>query len=138
MEKLMIGQIQTRYNLFLNNTTNIKNILLIQAIRDEFQNHFGAADDYLEERIREHKKMKNGENYHNLERKCKYFKIKDYKAGCVHLMQDQDKPKHRGMFVELIRFNNRRKQMNIVPFIKFHCNPQGILILEKIWFESIV
>lgn len=138
MKKLMIGEIQTRFGLFMNNTLHIKTTPWLRHIREEFQNHFGAADDYLIERIQMNRNKHNGKSYDDMERYCKYFNVDGYKAGTVSYQQDHTKPKGRGLFVELTDLNNTVHHLHMVRFIKFHCNPEGILILEKLWFSSIV
>lgn len=138
MKKLMIGEIQTRFNLFNNNTLTIKPTLWIERIREEFQNYFGSADDYLKERIIDHKKKHNGKSYWEQEIRCRYFKLKNYKAASINYQQISEEPKGRGLYVRLVNWDNFEEKSHIVPFIKFYCNPEGIYILEKIWFDTIV
>lgn len=138
MKKLMIGEIQTRYDQFINNTLNIKTTVWVSKIRDEFEVHFGRADDYLLERIKYHKSIHNGKTYWDQEKYARYFKVDGYKAATISFQQDHTKPKGRGLFVELTDWNNVIHHVHMVRFIKFHCNPEGIYLLEKIWFGSVI
>lgn len=137
MTKLMVGEIQTRYNLFLNNTLHIKTTTWIRRMREEFQNHFGTANDYLIERIQINRDSHNGKSYNDMERGCHYFNVEGYKAATISYQQDHTGPKGRGLFVELTDWNNTIHHLPMVKFIKFNCNPEGILLLEKIWFDSV-
>lgn len=139
MKKLMIGQINMRYNMFLNNTCNLNVNRFLMNVRSAFKDHFGSAKEYYEQLKREDKKIHNGPSYHKSRTlMTTYFNIKGYKAGSIIVVQDQNKPKGRSLKVKMIRYDDSKKEMDMVPFIRFHCNPEGIYILEKIWFDSIV
>jgi len=133
----MIGEIGNRYRFFLRMTCHIKTVALVQAVRSEFQNYFGEDTAYLLERKRYHKSVHNGESYYNQELQCKYFLLKGYKAACINFTQQTNAPKHRGFFVKLTQWDNESEFRDMVPFIKFNCNPIGIHLLEKISFRGI-
>jgi len=133
----MIGEIGVRYRLFLNTTTNIKTVPLVQAVREEFQNYYGTAYAYLEERALFHKSIHNGKSYFKQEINCKYFLLEGYKAACINFTQVNNTPKNRGFFVELIQWDDKKDCNDMVPFIKFKCNPAGMYLLEKIMFRSL-
>lgn len=133
----MIGEIGNRYRLFLRMTCHIKTVPLVQAVRTEFQNYFGEDTAYLLERKRYHKLRHNGKSYYNQELQCKYFILKGYKAVCINFTQQTNAPKHRGFSVKLTEWDNESEYRDMVPFIKFSCNPIGIHLLEKISFRGI-
>jgi len=133
----MIGEIGQRYRMFMNNTGNINTTDLTIQIRAEFHDYFEPAEDYVQERIKEHNKIYNGKSYHSQERACRYFKIADFKAAVIDFAQDHTRFKGRDYRVELIDYNNNKERKHMVPFIKFYCNPIGIYLLEKIWFRSV-
>jgi len=139
MEKLMIGEIQLRYLTFLKNTSNINGTELILAIREEFLNYFDSANEYLEELKLADKKNNNGPSYHKGRLyTSQYFRFGDFKAASIGFKQKHDNPKGRDLIVELIDWGGNKEKIHIIPFIKFHCNPEGMLILEKLCFELII
>jgi hypothetical protein len=116
MNKLMISEIQNRYDSFLNNTVNVNINRLLLNIRTEFRDYFGAVENH----------------------KLTYpFKLNGYKSGVIIFIQDHNKPKGRSLYVEMTGWNDVKTKIHMVPFIKFHNNPEGILILEKVLFRSV-
>jgi hypothetical protein len=112
----MIGEIQNRYDIFLNDTLKININRLLLNIRTEFRDYLGSAGN------------------HGLEYP---FKLNGYKFGVINFIQDHNKPKGRSLQVKMMGWDDVRTKIHMVPFIKFHCNPEGILILEKVLFRSV-
>jgi len=137
VEKLMIGQINHKYRMFMDNTGGINTVELTFQIRKEFQNHFGEATDYLKQQFDRNRKMHNGQSYNDKEIMCHYFKLEGFKAAVIDFTQDHTQHKGRDYQVNLISYDDYKERTHMVPFIRFYCNPIGIYLLEKIWFRSL-
>ena len=137
MEKLMIGEISIRYRMVLNNLGNLTNSVLTNTIRIEFQDYFGKANKYLEELFRNHRRRTQGAPRSNCIDMRRPFNIETFKAVSIDFIQNHEHYKGRDFEAQIIHYDDTVERKHMIPFIKFHCNPIGIHILEKIWFRSI-
>lgn len=141
MSKLMKREIQRHYDMFINNTCNVNQNRLLMLIRSQFVEYFGKADDYC--RMVEmgasvptvHEPKYEGYNERPLN--TTYFKIENFSVGCIMYEQDHSQPKGRLLIVHWINWGTGITNKYIMPkFIELFCNPEGVYLLEKIWFES--
>ena len=143
MDKLMKKDIQRKYDTFINNTCNINRNQLLMSLRTKFTEHFGKADDYLR-MIEMGASVKqvhspNYQDYNNQPLNTTYFKIENFSVGCIMFKQDHSKPKSRLLIVHWINWGTSIDNKFIMPrFIELFCNPEGIYILEKTWFDLII
>lgn len=135
MKKLMIGEISTRFYIFENNTGHIKATKILKLMRKEFCEIFDKVK--AEEFIQRHPKLTKIKNFNQTFEKHGWFKINEFKIGAVILTQDHDKPKGRRYQIKTVENDGYVCKEDMVPFIRFHANPQGILVIEKILFENI-
>lgn len=135
MEKLMIGEISARVYLFENNTGHVKASKLLNLMRKGFCEHFGKVKK--EEFIQAHPDLTLTKYFDNSFKQHGWFKINETTFGTVVLTQDHNRPKGRRYQIKTIEYDGHSAKNDIVPFIKFHANPEGVLILEKILFEHM-
>jgi hypothetical protein len=138
----MISEIMHRFDLFEENTINIKETILLKLLREGFQNIHGPLDNSVVIQFIESKKISKHDHntiLRDLDKQAtrhKWFKLNDTAFGTVILSQDQNRPGNRRYQIKLIEdgFISRK---DMVPFIKFYSNPQGILMIERIMFTYV-
>lgn len=142
MTKLMISEIMHRFNLFEENTIHVEDSIILNLLRDGFRDIHGAVGNCVVKQFvysRTISKYDYASTLSDLDKQMtrhKWFKVHDTAFATVVLDYNQVRIKHRRFQIKLIEDGYVSKK-DMVPFIKFYSNPQGILMIERIMFDYV-